>query len=117
MIRRPPRSTLFPYTTLFRSAALAPTLSCAPRIQGAHAAAASVWTRPSRHGRDLLVLNERCVSAAIGAIGLACLFVMNPPALFRGPAAEIGCGVPRRAPARAARRSQRRSFPPAVYAL
>src|SRR2546427_5876142 len=24
MIRRPPRSTLFPYTTLFRSAALAP---------------------------------------------------------------------------------------------
>src|SRR2546427_5581748 len=25
MIRRPPRSTLFPYTTLFRSPALAPT--------------------------------------------------------------------------------------------
>src|SRR2546429_3042390 len=29
MIRRPPRSTLFPYTTLFRSAAL-PTRSCLP---------------------------------------------------------------------------------------
>src|SRR3712207_8395905 len=27
MIRRPPRSTLFPYTTLFRSAAVALTLS------------------------------------------------------------------------------------------
>src|SRR2546427_8525156 len=27
MIRRPPRSTLFPYTTLFRSAALADVLS------------------------------------------------------------------------------------------
>src|SRR3712207_7767035 len=26
MIRRPPRSTLFPYTTLFRSTALAPTM-------------------------------------------------------------------------------------------
>src|SRR5256885_11537559 len=26
MIRRPPRSTLFPYTTLFRSACCAPTL-------------------------------------------------------------------------------------------
>src|SRR5256886_4250301 len=27
MIRRPPRSTLFPYTTLFRSIALAPALA------------------------------------------------------------------------------------------
>src|SRR6266513_3839298 len=31
MIRRPPRSTLFPYTTLFRSPA-----PRAPRLQGAH---------------------------------------------------------------------------------
>src|SRR5258705_11500765 len=29
MIRRPPRSTLFPYTTLFRSAVI-DTLNCAP---------------------------------------------------------------------------------------
>src|SRR2546429_6026189 len=29
MIRRPPRSTLFPYTTLFRSAAIGPTGSSA----------------------------------------------------------------------------------------
>src|SRR3712207_7916469 len=28
MIRRPPRSTLFPYTTLFRSARTAPVLTC-----------------------------------------------------------------------------------------
>src|SRR2546427_6860540 len=27
MIRRPPRSTLFPYTTLFRSSAIAPVLA------------------------------------------------------------------------------------------
>src|SRR3712207_7151059 len=30
MIRRPPRSTLFPYTTLFRSASDIPGLSLAP---------------------------------------------------------------------------------------
>src|SRR3712207_8179762 len=29
MIRRPPRSTLFPYTTLFRSGSDAPRVSCA----------------------------------------------------------------------------------------
>src|SRR3712207_8669779 len=33
MIRRPPRSTLFPYTTLFRSASDARRDSCCPRRQ------------------------------------------------------------------------------------
>src|SRR2546423_9913569 len=46
MIRRPPRSTLFPYTTLFRSQAvvLAPRLVVAydaPDLRGAEEAAAS----------------------------------------------------------------------------
>src|SRR5256885_7607438 len=36
MIRRPPRSTLFPYTTLFRSGALAPH-GGAPLQRGGHA--------------------------------------------------------------------------------
>src|SRR2546422_4526544 len=31
MIRRPPRSTLFPYTTLFRSSILRPALNLGPR--------------------------------------------------------------------------------------
>src|SRR3712207_8251335 len=31
MIRRPPRSTLFPYTTLFRSRFTSPEGACAPR--------------------------------------------------------------------------------------
>src|SRR3712207_6859348 len=35
MIRRPPRSTLFPYTTLFRSAAH-PTLPALRPVQAAH---------------------------------------------------------------------------------
>src|SRR3989449_10916069 len=34
MIRRPPRSTLFPYTTLFRSLALAPGTRFRPRPAG-----------------------------------------------------------------------------------
>src|SRR5690349_22643962 len=32
MIRRPPRSTLFPYTTLFRSSAVANASTVAPKI-------------------------------------------------------------------------------------
>src|SRR3712207_8680429 len=35
MIRRPPRSTLFPYTTLFRSLAIALVLEGVPRQQAA----------------------------------------------------------------------------------
>src|SRR2546422_6821452 len=35
MIRRPPRSTLFPYTTLFRSRASWPTRPCSGPYQGA----------------------------------------------------------------------------------
>src|SRR6266571_5525092 len=37
MIRRPPRSTLFPYTTLFRSAAADPRASPTGRRQPRHA--------------------------------------------------------------------------------
>src|SRR5258708_26417353 len=40
MIRRPPRSTLFPYTTLFRSIA-----SARARIEGPHARIASARAR------------------------------------------------------------------------
>src|SRR5436190_8818588 len=32
MLRRPPRSTLFPYTTLFRSGPAAPPARCLPRL-------------------------------------------------------------------------------------
>src|SRR3712207_6886684 len=40
MIRRPPRSTLFPYTTLFRSGALGrrPARAKAPEAEDAHSA-------------------------------------------------------------------------------
>src|SRR5688572_32368967 len=44
MIRRPPRSTLFPYTTLFRSSRFGPRSSCG----GAAAATSSVVSRSHR---------------------------------------------------------------------
>src|SRR2546425_1682261 len=56
MIRRPPRSTLFPYTTLFRSAAvqLLRLLSGARDDQGAPAPERGVETALLRHaGREL----------------------------------------------------------------
>src|SRR2546425_8203835 len=48
MIRRPPRSTLFPYTTLFRSRAARERGESALRIPGPH----SRWLRPGRGLRD-----------------------------------------------------------------
>src|SRR6266511_5511423 len=48
MIRRPPRSTLFPYTTLFRSPAL-----CAPRVQTAVEKACDELGRSEEHTSEL----------------------------------------------------------------
>src|SRR3712207_7400465 len=50
MIRRPPRSTLFPYTTLFRSTETALLLALAPELvrSGAWAAMRSCTSRRSR---------------------------------------------------------------------
>src|ERR1017187_10647765 len=60
MIRRPPRSTLFPYTTLFRS------------IEGLHAAVSKVLTKHEHRGlcdadRKSTRLNSshRCISYAV----------------------------------------------------
>src|SRR2546430_8827660 len=46
MIRRPPRSTLFPYTTLFRSAA------CAGSPPGVPTGVAATRRRPSKRRRS-----------------------------------------------------------------
>src|SRR5437870_11414792 len=48
MIRRPPRSTLFPYTTLFRSCAVRLSASSAiARSRAKRAASRSAWARAS----------------------------------------------------------------------
>src|SRR3712207_7862301 len=59
MIRRPPRSTLFPYTTLFRSAQLAQTLG----QLGVVAAAARVQDEARGRG------GERLDSGLVDALG------------------------------------------------
>src|SRR3989449_4865979 len=57
MIRRPPRSTLFPYTTLFRSLGRTPGTR-GPRTRGRAPAAAAAGARhrraPDRRGRPSL---------------------------------------------------------------
>src|SRR2546425_7938593 len=45
MIRRPPRSTLFPYTTLFRSPRSGTSSSSSTASHGS--SAATTWSRPS----------------------------------------------------------------------
>src|SRR5438105_9048384 len=51
MIRRPPRSTLFPYTTLFRSQQVAPPVRHAPR--GIPRPAAEERARSEEHTSEL----------------------------------------------------------------
>src|SRR3989475_8548159 len=74
MIRRPPRSTLFPYTTLFRSPAKA-------------------WIPPStRDGQpvhDVLVIGAGqaglALSAALSQLGIAAVLLDKAPLDFEGP--------------------------------
>src|SRR6266436_7575001 len=47
MIRRPPRSTLFPYTTLFRSRPSSPSPACSRARSG------SWWARSEEHTSEL----------------------------------------------------------------
>src|SRR5689334_24943236 len=73
VIRRPPRSTLFPYTTLFRSRGTRPRPTCArrgrrrstrractcrwrtrrPRVTGSRGSAASAPSRSEEHTSEL----------------------------------------------------------------
>src|SRR5260370_10852708 len=62
MIRRPPRSTLFPYTTLFRSCTTSPcgSMKASPGAlvlsvlaRSAHTACARCWKRSEEHTSEL----------------------------------------------------------------
>src|SRR2546425_6305913 len=66
MIRRPPRSTLFPYTTLFRSTTVPPSPACArtaaspctvtpfsPSARSARGRKASAMSRSEEHTSEL----------------------------------------------------------------
>jgi len=71
MIRRPPRSTLFPYTTLFRSAVVL-ALGLAARALGRYSLGASAVRRPlgGAEMKDLTLSIVGVVALALG-IGLA----------------------------------------------
>src|SRR2546422_6638653 len=53
MIRRPPRSTLFPYTTLFRSLALRRSRPCASEREDRGAEACQSEKRSEEHTSEL----------------------------------------------------------------
>src|SRR5256886_10704082 len=81
MIRRPPRSTLFPYTTLFRSAGLAGTRRVLQRGEAPPAADSPEPDRPDRRGHPgvpaepgLLRTLRRTLSSLvlIGALAVGC---------------------------------------------
>src|SRR5690554_8189603 len=67
MIRQPPRSTLFPYTTLFRSpqvtARPAPLLNKSP----APAKPTPVWAGPAYHRLIHRLIHLNCVQAGMPA--------------------------------------------------
>src|SRR5215211_9319055 len=65
MIRRPPRSTLFPYTTLFRAARAQPTPH-ALRVQGLGGVLARDDRRPPRGG-PRVVLSPAAARCRAGA--------------------------------------------------
>src|SRR2546426_3850848 len=64
MIRRPPRSTLFPYTTLFRSRAR--RLELQGREQDQHQSASTGWAAPRRTARGARARNRSKMVYATG---------------------------------------------------
>src|SRR3712207_5871597 len=64
MIRRPPRSTLFPYTTLFRSGSL-------PHSHGIEVDVTLLTTNPAATDKLRREAHKPCVAVAVGRSGLA----------------------------------------------
>src|SRR2546422_8482027 len=72
MIRRPPRSTLFPYTTLFRSGSMFPGLS-----PGVSASSAAVSTRRGRPARESTQRSEEHTSELQSRLHLVCRLLLE----------------------------------------
>src|SRR5574341_1620248 len=66
MIRRPPRSTLFPYTTLFRSGAARPAGAAAPRNPGLEDGAVELG-----HGDVVIAAITSCTNTSNPSVMLA----------------------------------------------
>src|SRR5437868_9230291 len=76
MLRRPPRSTLFPYTTLFRSAAL-PRRLPRPRRQGRRLRAAEHDPAHARHHLQRLRRSEEHTSELQSRFDLVCRLLLE----------------------------------------
>src|SRR2546422_1758360 len=78
MIRRPPRSTLFPYTTLFRSPALRPAAIRA-RARGAHARHIRPVEQRLRHSDPpvVVVRSEEHTSELQSRLHLVCRLLLE----------------------------------------
>src|SRR5256885_6523499 len=75
MIRRPPRSTLFPYTTLFRSVARSDCLL--ERIQRLHARLLEIAGIASRDGEIVLKRSEEHTSELQSPCNLVCRLLLE----------------------------------------
>src|SRR5256885_12445453 len=86
MIRRPPRSTLFPYTTLFRSAPSPPATGtssgCHPTLDSGRQFARSTQTRTAGRGckgchRQLSARSEEHTSELQSPCNLVCRLLLE----------------------------------------
>src|SRR5260370_9445593 len=80
MIRRPPRSTLFPYTTLFRSLAHTSGVRCAQvTSQSGRSRQVLVWKRrvTFEHSRSKLKRSEEHTSELQSHLNLVCRLLLE----------------------------------------
>src|SRR5690348_18219300 len=78
MIRRPPRSTLFPYTTLFRSPLLGPTLYSERTPYGPKSACTPYVEMPLLHGPSIWsVRSEEHTSELQSPVHLVCRLLLE----------------------------------------
>src|SRR3712207_8750796 len=77
MIRRPPRSTLFPYTTLFRSIpSKAVEIGCeAVQI---FASSPQMWRPPSAKPEECTAFCGACTTAGLGPVAVHAIYLVNP---------------------------------------
>src|SRR2546421_9171450 len=82
MIRRPPRSTLFPYTTLFRSRAHVRTALCPPRPRrpdrrGARAPGRETSVPHAPHAKPRVARSEEDTSELQSRLHLVCRLLLE----------------------------------------
>src|SRR2546423_6728325 len=77
MIRRPPRSTLFPYTTLFRSPYILPMLPVLAAVTGARSGAGSEFARHAARIGAGMVRSEEHTSELQSLAYLVCRLLLE----------------------------------------